>query len=643
FAVAFSVSTLASLDFLPALGITIPPVGPIAVVITLVIVNRTIRRFQLFDITPAFAAEKIVSAMREPLLVTDDEGIIRIVNEALCELSGYERAELLGMNVDTLIPDAATGDIELRRRQGRPIPISVSMSPLEEDGRQVGLVLIARDLRERRRIDAALREQDLQLRTETVRRTAELQYRTLVESMNEGLIQIDRENIIRYINQPAAMLSGRRAEDLIGASVFEFFGEEVRQTMVDKVRLREQGISDRYEVEIIAVDGTSRWVEVTGSPFYDSHGLPAGSLGIVTDITSRHLSQQQLAASARQWQDTFDAIQMPIVILDTQRHVQRANRAAAERAGPGAGERLALPVRDFGADGLWQEIDRLARSPERNARVQFGGPEKSETWDIVVDVVDQEGHENQMVVSAREITAIIELQESLRRSETLSALGELVGGVAHEVRNPLFAISSTLDAFEDTYRQHDEYRSFALTMRRQIDRLSGLMSGLLDFGRPVSSALTTVDVRTVVHEAISLCADDASVASVQVSLVAPDQPLNAFADPRRLAIAFRNIIHNALQFAPGESTVEVRLQHGQGENGTALIVCEVQDRGPGFEEPDLPYVFDPFFTRRVGGTGLGLSTTRVIIEQHAGTITAANAPEGGAVVRVELPSMKSEG
>lgn len=647
FAVAYTVGALAGLDFLAAIGLPVPPLGPIAIVITIAIVDRTIRRFQLYDITPAFAAGNIISAMPDALLVADDEGVIRIVNEALCSLSGFRQSELLGSRVESLIPadpdrhGAGRVDGEMRRRDGEAIPVAISRSPLEDAGREVGMVLIARDLRERRRIEASLREQELRLRTESVRRTAELQYRTLVESMSEGILQIDRQNIVRYVNQPAAELSGRTAEEVIGSSIFDFIGEEAREILEGKLKLRQQGLSDRYELEIIAAGGRRRWVEITGSPFYDAFGEPAGSLGIITDITSRHLAQQQLAASARQWQDTFDAIQMPIVILDADHSVRHANRAARERAGNGSEARVGFPVRDFGTDGLWAEIDRLARSTERSGRVQFGGSEGSETWDIVVDVLDQAGHENQMVVSAREITAIIELQESLRRSETLSALGELVGGVAHEVRNPLFAISSTLDAFEDMYRQHDEYRSFALTMRRQIDRLSGLMSGLLDFGRPASSALTSVDVRTVVRDAISLCADDASVASVQVVLLAGDQPLTALADPRRLAVAFRNLIHNALQFAPPESVVEVRLNQGAGENGAAAIFTEVRDHGPGFEELDLPYVFDPFFTRRVGGTGLGLSTTRVIIEQHEGTISAANAPDGGAIVRVELPSLKS--
>src|SRR5205085_161146 len=116
-------------------------------------------------------------------------------------LTGYTREELDGAALESLLP-LREGDSELRARGGAAIPVSISVSPLEEDGRAAGIVVIAHDIRQQRRIEAAMREQELRLRTEEVRRQAELQYRTLVESVKDGILQADRDFVVRYVNDP---------------------------------------------------------------------------------------------------------------------------------------------------------------------------------------------------------------------------------------------------------------------------------------------------------------------------------------------------------------------------------------------------------------------------------------------------------
>ncbi|MBA2491244.1 MAG: HAMP domain-containing protein [Gammaproteobacteria bacterium] len=205
------------------------------------------------------------------------------------------------------------------------------------------------------------------------------------------------------------------------------------------------------------------------------------------------------------------------------------------------------------------------------------------------------------------------LQARLRRSETMSAMGALVAGVAHEVRNPLFGISSTLDAMGARFKDREDVHRYTSVLREEVDRLSRLMSELLDYGKPL-----------------------AFQAGVEiVSRIETDLP-ELRLDKARLSQVFQNLLQNAVQHSLPGSAVSIEAT-AAAENEGAWISCAVKDSGAGLAEDDIERLFEPFFTRRRGGTGLGLAIVRRIVEEHGGVISAANRPEGGAVMAVRLP------
>jgi signal transduction histidine kinase len=231
----------------------------------------------------------------------------------------------------------------------------------------------------------------------------------------------------------------------------------------------------------------------------------------------------------------------------------------------------------------------------------------------------------------------LNLQQALQRKEALMAIGGLVAGVAHEVRNPLFGISATLDALAARIGEDAAPVRYVAAMREQVGRLSQLMTELLDFGRPIASELTRQSVSTVATKAIAACHELAERARVAVESTAADSDDLVLMDEPRLLQVFQNLVQNAVEHtAPGGRVcVETRPELLRGRPG---VRCAVRDSGPGFEPAQLPHVFEPFFSRRHGGTGLGLSIVQRIVEQHSGRVEAANHPEGGAVVSVWLPA-----
>jgi signal transduction histidine kinase len=228
------------------------------------------------------------------------------------------------------------------------------------------------------------------------------------------------------------------------------------------------------------------------------------------------------------------------------------------------------------------------------------------------------------------------LQASLRHAETMASLGSLVAGVAHEVRNPLFGISSVLDAMDARFGDRQEYQRYARVLREPVDRLTELMKELLEYGRPPTAELVPVPIEEVIEEAVHGCGRLAESVGAKIAVQTNLDGVAVRMDRPRLVRAFSNIVQNALQHSASGSTVGIESWRVAASDGERMQ-CTVVDSGPGIASEDLPRIFEPFFTRRRGGTGLGLSIVQRIVEEHGGLIDAGNRAEGGAVMTVTLP------
>jgi PAS domain S-box-containing protein len=229
------------------------------------------------------------------------------------------------------------------------------------------------------------------------------------------------------------------------------------------------------------------------------------------------------------------------------------------------------------------------------------------------------------------------LRESLARSESMSAIGALVAGVAHEVRNPLFTISASIDTFEAKFGQRAEFHPYLGALRASIERLSRLMSQLLDYGRPHKPAPVPMSLAECVQLAIDLLPLRGGARGIRlVNRVPADLP-PIHIDRYQVLQVFQNLLENAVQASPpgGEVVVTGAPREHEGRPGCE---CRVEDSGPGFNPGPIGRIFEPFVSERSGGTGLGLSIVQRIVEQYGGHVDAGNRPEGGARVSVWIPA-----
>jgi signal transduction histidine kinase len=224
------------------------------------------------------------------------------------------------------------------------------------------------------------------------------------------------------------------------------------------------------------------------------------------------------------------------------------------------------------------------------------------------------------------------LQTELRRKERLAALGKLLAGVAHEVRNPLAGIRSTIQLWQRGIGQ-DQLGLNGLV--GEVDRLEEIVSRLLQFSRADAQDQGPGDLNDVVEEAASLAAGPAAARGVGVEVdLDPDLPEVIMAPPALLQV-FRNLTTNAIHAMPEGGTLHLSTRKCGDRKS---VEASVADTGPGLSPEVLKHLFEPFFTTKAEGTGLGLAIAREIALAHRGELTVANrADAAGAVFTLRLP------
>ena len=345
--------------------------------------------------------------------------------------------------------------------------------------------------------------------------------------------------------------------------------------------------------------------------------------------------QRLISRSALEWRLTFDALPSPLLLLEMDGRIIRMNEAARELGGLSYEGAIHHPLAVLGDGQPWRAVRALlAEVAESDRRASaHAHRDDGRNWDVSISPVAGPDRDRWAVVVILDISDTVRLQERLRRSETMSAMGALVAGVAHEVRNPLFGISATLDAFESKFKRRTEYRRYLEVLRERVGRLNELMRQLLDYGKPPRLDFAEVCPREVVAAAVAACVPLADQAGIEVAQAAETGLPRLMADRGRVVQIFQNLLENAIQHSPAGGRVLIRAATA----GEGLVRFVVADSGPGFRAEDLDRLFEPFFTRRRGGTGLGLSIVQRIAEQHGGEVVAANRPGGGAVMTVTLP------
>ncbi len=430
--------------------------------------------------------------------------------------------------------------------------------------------------------------------------------------------------------EPAAIL-GRHPNILHGPATDR---EELVRVSHDLAARR----TSRAELFFYDATGKARELEISVTPVPSDDGSevtyvtfwrPVGSI----DRRSKKSEPPESAAREAEiaWRQIFDALELPVILLSPSGKIEAGNAAAVSMLGQPMSLTLGKTLRELGAGEPWSSTDALVEDALRTGRgrsTNVPDAARGRTWMVTAAVLaPANARQRGVVVMAREIDIAGKVEEDQQRAGVLAELGRIVGGIVHDVRNPVFGIGATLDAVEARLGQSSDYAAHLRILRGELTRLTHLMNDLVAYGKPPRLTRSVHGLDAILDEVLARSADRLEKSDIALLHDRSSPPARVSVDRGRLAVALQTLIEHAIARSPASSVVGVRVSESLG---TATITIE--DRGPALTEAELARLFDPFFVLRGRVTGLALSIVQRIVEQHGGRITAAGGPAGGGLV-----------
>lgn len=339
---------------------------------------------------------------------------------------------------------------------------------------------------------------------------------------------------------------------------------------------------------------------------------------------------------------TFDAMTDLVAILDGEGRIRRLNQAMARR--------LRRPLRELVGEDFqvlfpfcrdWLAEATRTPASERSAGQEVVDPQNQIAYELNLLELDIPFPvTGNRVVFMRDVTQEREMARQVIAFERRAAAGDLLTGVAHEVRNPLAAIQAAVEVLKQDLAGTPAYAAPVGIICRQVDRLKVLMQDLLHIGRPVAHlSLTKGSLLQLLEEAVGAWQENAGNRAYNVEIPVPEGgPFPVRVDAARIEQVILNLLDNAAQNSPPGSVIRVALSRADGN-----VRLRVRDQGAGISPAALSRVFEPFFTTRANGTGLGLTLVKSIVEGHGGRVSLwNNEPPPGLTFEVSLPAAVPE-
>ncbi len=462
----------------------------------------------------------------------------------------------------------------------------------------------------------------------------------IVTALPDAVVVTGVDRRVLAVNQAAADLFGWPVGDLVGQPIADQVAAGERAHVAQQEDLVFAGEAQRYETKVLNHEtGEERDVAVSSGPFRVDDEL-IGTVATLRDITEPKRAQDTLSRSEARYRNLVESASDAIVTLDANGRFTTVNHAAEIISGYRreelVGQWFAPMLSDdelpkalahfqkalAGETGLFETQFYRKDGEGRTISVTYSTPQRDEeVLCLIRDVTDQKM-----------------LQEQLIQSEKMSAIGQLVSGVAHELNNPLAGISAFAQLLLAEKRFPPDQRTAAETIYSEARRASRIVQNLLTFARQHKAEKGPAAINQVLDDTLELRGYELRVRGIDVRREYDEALPDTMGDGHQLQQVFLNLITNAEQAMERAEGRHHRLTVRTRRSGDAIRI-EVEDTGSGVPANLLERIFNPFFTTKPTGhgTGLGLSISLGIVREHEGRIWAENAPQGGARFVVELP------
>ncbi len=586
-------------------------------------------------------------------IIIHDKGLILDCNKGLSDMTGFTFEELIGMDGLTLIAPETLGTVVTNIEQGYDKRYEVV--GVRKDGSKYPLSIRGKNTTYRGREVRVIEFQDVseQKKVEACQKEIEEKYRRVVETANEGIVILNSETELTFVNQQMASLLGYSIGEMLGQKMERFLAEDQLADHREQMALRYQGKDAIYERCFRKKCGGRLWTLVSARVIFNREGRLDGSFGMIADITKLKQAEHNVSlalAEAQHFRDAIDCFPAYVYMKDPQCRYVYGNRPTLELFGCTAQELVGT------SDSHYFPEETARQLREVDARVVAGHCSMEEIviphadgsqrvyWEVKTPLYANDGSGViwGMCGISTDITEHKRTEAELLKMEKLESLGVLAGGIAHDFNNILTGIMGNISYAQMFLPEdHKSYKPLNEAEKATV-RASELSHQLLTFARGGEPVKKVISVQQLLRDATSLLLRGSNV---KVFFKCPDTLHSIEADEGQMSQVINNIIINAVQAMPGGGVLTIEAQNVQVEADNALVllpgsyICLVfSDQGEGISDTVVKKIFDPFFTTKPAGNGLGLASARSIVHKHGGHIGVSSIIGVGTAFTIHLPS-----
>jgi two-component system sensor kinase FixL len=461
----------------------------------------------------------------------------------------------------------------------------------------------------------------------------------VLDASDDAIVGADLQGQIFSWNRGAERIYGYSAAEMIGQPLARLipadFEDEHRQALR---RIAEGHRVEPHNTVHSTKNGHRIHVLMTVSPIRDAEARAVGASMMMRDRTAQHNAERALRSSEARSRAIVETAVDAIILIDQRGRIEAFNPAAERlfqyRADEVAGRNVSILMPEPYASEHDHYLRRYLMTGQRHiigvgrdvtAQRQDGStfPAHLSVAELTID------GETKFTGIVRDLTERVQLEMRLREESGLVKIGELAAVLAHEVKNPLAAVSGAIQVLREKLPDPDDSEIIDEILRR-LDGLTAMMGDLLLYSRPPKPRLSPVDLAELIEGLIAFFKLDPSWRDVEtrVTGAAP----SVLADPELLKVALQNLLINGLQAMGGRGTLTVTI----GESGGKVSI-DVGDSGGGIPEDARTRLFTPFFTTKARGTGLGLPTVKRVAEAHHGDTCILSSTPAGTTMRFSMP------
>jgi PAS domain S-box-containing protein len=568
------------------------------------------------------------------------DGKIKTVNRRVTELLGIPYAELIGHRVEEFLDQPKREDVdhglarflEKRRWSGlisvrlkasaRTLYFDCALNAIVKADEVVGVSALARDV--------------------TDEREKERRFTELFETLQEGVYFSTPEGKLLDGNVALVYVLGYDSKEELLSLDSRALNFDPNQSPVLGRSADDQGGVRTREIMLRRKDGTPGIFLDTSRAVWDAQGKIVRYQGTLVDVTERREMEKALQRQEEFQRYLLESFPDLILVIDLNARYSfvssRINDLRGYKPEHLLGKKLE-EEEDYSPElfGLYRDLiagRKMFGTCDYNARHRDG------SWRTMrasaSPLFDAENKLSGAIVSVRDITVEKKLEQQIIQSERLAAMGQMIGGFAHELNNPLTSILGMSELLQDGDAP-ESVRNRMITLQQQARRAADIVKNLMYFSQPPTPGKGAIDLGELVQRTLHLHAYSLRKSNITVDFLKETSVPAISGDAHQLMQVFLNLILNseqAMREVRDRGTLRIRME--RNESSVSVIF---QDDGPGISPEILPNIFDPFYTtKRPGrGTGLGLSICKAILREHNGNVEASSGPGGGAVFTVTLP------